>query len=69
MIRGLDVSKWQPPNMLEWGTLSKSHSFVYARATYGTRPDKSFAEHVLNAQEHDVAPGGYHFFRRSSLRT
>lgn len=37
-------------------------SFVYVRAVFGTKPDKTFKTHVANARRHGVSVGAYHFF-------
>lgn len=64
LVRGIDVSAHQSPDAVRWRELAKTHRFVVARATYGTRLDATFAEHVHRAREEGLVPGAYHFFRQ-----
>lgn len=63
LTRGIDVSHHQPVSSLNWQKLSESHRFAVARATYGSRPDATFAEHVANARKVNMLAGAYMFFR------
>ncbi len=65
LVRGIDVSSHQSPDAIRWAELAKTHGFVIARATYGTRPDTTFAEHVHRARDAGMVVGSYLFFRSS----
>lgn len=63
LLRGIDVSHHQAPGAISWPRLAETHRFVYARATYGTKPDESFAEHIRRARQVGLFAGAYAFFR------
>lgn len=65
LARGIDVSYWQVPKSVNWRKLAETHTFVYVRATYGTKVDPACAEHLTRAREAGLLPGLYHFFRPS----
>ena len=65
LIRGVDVSSHQSSDAIVWAELAKTHRFLIARATYGTRPDPTFAEHVHRARDVGIVTGAYAFFRSS----
>lgn len=63
-FRGVDVSHHQKPG---------SHSFVgrdfvIARASYGDKPDETFAAHIKRARADGALTGAYHFFRQTKPR-
>lgn len=62
-LRGIDVSHHQDPGAINWHALAVRHRFVIARATYGTRPDRTCATHIECARGAGLVPGLYHFFR------
>ena len=62
---GLDISSWQRPDKMHWSVVADKHEFVICRATYGTKPDKSFLAHFEAIDEHDIRRGAYHFVRTS----
>jgi len=56
-LPGIDVSYWQPrtPGL-------RGLAFAFARATYGTSPDKKYAMHMRNFRAARLdAAGAYHF--------
>ena len=55
-LEGIDVSRWQSttPNLV-------GKSFLFARATYGTRADAMYATHIANARKAGLLVGAYHF--------
>ena len=61
--RGIDVSHHQHPSQINWTKLGETHDFVIVRATYGTKPDEYFAEHIQRALDVGLRVGAYHFFR------
>lgn len=61
--KGVDVSSHQDPQNVHYSELAKTHRFVFARATYGTRIDKHFADHIARAKAVGLTVGAYHFFR------
>lgn len=61
---GVDVSHHQPPTKMHYDALP-GNGVVIARATYGTKPDKAYAEHVKRARAAGKRVGAYHFFRPS----
>lgn len=63
LLRGIDVSHHQAPGAISWARLGETHRFVVARATYGTKRDATFAEHIRRAREVGLFVGAYHFFR------
>lgn len=63
LARGIDVSHHQVPSAINWTELARNHVFVYARATYGVRADKHFAEHARRAQDAGLLLGAYAFYR------
>lgn len=63
LLRGIDVSHHQAPGAISWPKLGETHRFVYARATYGTKPDETFAEHIRRARDVGLFVGAYAFFR------
>lgn len=63
LLRGIDVSHHQAPGGISWARLAETHRFVIARATYGVKPDKTFAEHIRRARDFGLFVGAYHFFR------
>lgn len=63
MITGIDVSHHQLPATLKWPTIATSQPFAFARATYGTSPDRFFDDHYTGARAAGLRVGGYHFFR------
>lgn len=63
LLLGIDVSHHQQPAALNYTALAKTHRFVICRATYGTRTDETFAEHVHRAQDVGLTVGAYHFYR------
>ncbi len=64
MLRGVDVSKWQNPDAVNWTKVAQSQDFAIARACYGTRPDRAFVQHVTGARGAGMQVGGYLFFRQ-----
>lgn len=62
-VRGIDVSHHQVPGALNWSKLGETHRFCIARATYGSKEDESFREHVRRAQAVGLIVGAYAFFR------
>lgn len=63
LLRGIDVSHHQAPGAISWARLGETHRFVFARATYGTKRDDTFLEHIRRAREVGLFVGAYHFFR------
>lgn len=63
MIRGVDVSSHQPPDRLDYTALAVGHQFLIARASYGTRPDTAFREHVRRSLDAGLKVGAYLFYR------
>lgn len=63
LLRGIDVSHHQAPGAISWARLAETHAFVVARATYGTRPDETFREHIRRALDVGLTAGAYAFFR------
>lgn len=63
LLRGIDVSHHQAPGAISWAKLGETHRFVVARATYGTRPDETFREHIRRALDVGLTVGAYAFFR------
>lgn len=62
-MRGIDVSHWQKPNLVNYSELAKDHRFVIARATYGVSKDKTFLDHIARAKAVGLAVGAYAFYR------
>lgn len=64
---GVDVSVFQPPAKVDYGKLRTigNQQFLIARASYGIKPDATFAEHVSRAREAGFKVGGYLFLRQS----
>ena len=63
---GIDVSDWQ--GVIDWDAVSKSAypkiSFVYCKATDGSRGDQQFfAQNHDECRARDLPFGAYHFFR------
>ena len=67
---GIDVSKWQDPDSVPFAQIANDRpepgwiTSCYVRATYGSRHDARFAEHVDRAWAAGFdRVGAYHFFR------
>lgn len=61
---GIDVSHFQPPDRMPYGSIAADHRFIIARASYGSAADRAFNDHVRGARSAGLAVGGYHFFRQ-----
>lgn len=61
---GIDVSHHQDPTKIDYRSLrAEGYSWVIARASYGTEPDKTFVEHCKRASDAGMLVGGYLFLR------
>lgn len=63
-VVGVDVSHHQTVDSIDWDALGAQAAFLYARATYGTKPDSRFFELVKAAQGVGLRVGAYHFYRQ-----
>jgi lysozyme len=64
VIEGIDVSKYQDPEKIDWVELSKHISFIYVKATDGVgSEDKRFRLHVAAAKSVGIKVGAYHYLR------
>ncbi len=65
IVKGLDVSVYQHLDLIDWGKAHAVHRicFAFARATYGTVPDKLTVGHISRIRSAGIVPGCYHFFR------
>ena len=58
---GIDVSKWQGPN-IDWGEVAQSGiKYAFIRASYGRRPDPCFLRNVKHATDAGIHTGAYHY--------
>jgi hypothetical protein len=55
-IKGIDVSRWQTTTPSLTGL-----SFLFARASIGTKADEKYAMHIANARAAGLFVGAYHF--------
>ena len=62
---GIDISKWQVPDKMNWEQIAKDHKFVIIRACYGVKSDWAFDLHFKAARENHVLVGAYIFYRQS----
>jgi GH25 family lysozyme M1 (1,4-beta-N-acetylmuramidase) len=67
LLTGIDLSAFQIPKLVHWDAIVRAgHSFVIARATYGTHPDAAFVPHIANARAAGIKLlGGYAFYRQT----
>lgn len=65
LLRGCDVSVFQSPGLVDW----RAQDFGIARATYGTKADKTALEHVKRIRAAGKTVGLYHFFRADQAVT
>lgn len=66
MFHLVDVSHHQRPDSLDWAKMRREGcDGMFARATYGTMPDRACAEHVARARDAGLRVGIYHFSRAS----
>jgi len=67
MLEGIDVSRYQNPNSIDWQLAAKTIQFVYAKASEGgsSTPiaDPRFSQHIAKAKEAGLLTGGYHYLR------
>lgn len=65
MIRGLDISHHQRPELFDWDAVAKNYGFVIARASYGAKTrDRNFVQFANRAWNHKIPFGAYHFYRQ-----
>lgn len=61
LIRGIDVSKWQPT--VEWAKVrADGIAFAVPKASQATWQDALFAKHWKGAKEAGLLRGAYHFY-------
>lgn len=61
---GVDVSRFQDPASIPWGSWKGRIDCAFARASYGAElSDKTAITHLQNARSIGVKVGLYHFFR------
>lgn len=64
MLLGVDVSKFQNPDKIDWTRFAaQGVKFVIARAAYGVTLDTTFQQHVRRAHAAGLQVGAYHFVR------
>lgn len=61
-FEGVDVSHHQPPARINYAAIP---DFLVARASYGSRPDAQFLEHIKRTRDAGKLVGAYHFFRQT----
>jgi lysozyme len=60
-ICGIDISRYQPH--INWEKVAPQIDFVFIRATSGRNyVDNLFDVHYMNAKNHDLPIGAYHYF-------
>jgi GH25 family lysozyme M1 (1,4-beta-N-acetylmuramidase) len=62
---GVDISKWQDPDNINYEQLAKDHDFLVARASYGVKPDPTFRVHFTRGRDAGLKVGGYLFYRQT----
>lgn len=65
MKHGIDISKWQPPEKIDYEKLTAGQDFVICRAAYGARSDRHFRTHVKRLRRQHTLLGAYTFLRQS----
>lgn len=58
---GIDISKWQNPDLIDYDKLASQVDFVILRIGFGWSKDIHFERHYLAFTERGVRIGGYHF--------
>lgn len=61
-VDGIDISHHQATTPSLAGL-----EFLFARATYGTSPDRLYAQHIANARRAGLVVGAYHFGRNQPV--
>jgi lysozyme len=62
---GIDVSHHQLPTTLDWDVVADTQQFCIARASYGSKPDATFASHIQGARAAGLTVGAYLFYRQT----
>ena len=61
MIRGADISHWQPGTDSLYRNLAKNGRFVIIKASQDTWTDAAFRGHLAGVKGQGLVPGAYHF--------
>ena len=65
LIKGIDISRYQPKKLFNWYWIAKEFKFVIARACFGVSSDPLFESHVTNARRVGLKVGAYIFYRQT----
>lgn len=65
LIKGIDISVYQPPKLFDWALIAKEFDFVIVRACFGVSSDKYFESHFTNAKKAGLKVGAYIFYRQT----
>jgi len=65
LIKGIDISRYQPAKLFNWYWIAKEFKFVIARACFGVSSDPLFESHVTNARRVGLKVGAYIFYRQT----
>ena len=65
---GIDISKWQNPDLIDYDKIASQVDFVILRVGFGWLKDIHFERHYLAFTQRGVRIGGYHFPLNSRLQ-
>ncbi len=64
LVEGVDVAKWQSPELMDYNQLAERFDFLIARACYGITKDPTWKRHIERADKAGMLVGGYMWYRQ-----